>query len=221
MLSTTCAGERLIWSMSIISAANKRVHTFYDKTIFLKVLKTFLTVFCKTLKTKTKNVPACVPCFSGRPTCLDRLINIQVQFELKTEIVSRKCNLNITTIMALRVVVARLHAKAFGAGSSILRVNNSFCRMKHFNNELPLAKHTKKPSSTLRLITSGVAVGVVIGVAYSYFSKPERKLPGALINTPKPMLMLETLPPDLKITRKVWTSLLEASAGHLFLILYF
>lgn len=105
--------------------------------------------------------------------------------------------------MALRVVVARLHVKAFGAGSSILRVNNSLCRMKHFNNESPLAKHAKKPSSTLRLITSGVAIGVVIGAAYSYFSKPERKLPGVLINTPEPTLILETLPPDLKVTRKV------------------
>jgi len=105
--------------------------------------------------------------------------------------------------MALRVVIARLHVKAFGAGSSILRVNTSFCRMKHFNNELPLSKHTKKPSSMLRLITSGVAVGVVIGAAYSYFSNSERKLPGALINTPKPISMLVTLPSDLKVTRKV------------------
>lgn len=103
--------------------------------------------------------------------------------------------------MALRV--ARLHIKAIGTRSPILRVNNSFNRMKHFNNESPLAKHTKKPTSTIRLITGGVTIGAVIGVVYSYFSESERKLPGAIVNTQTPVPILESLPPDLKVTRKV------------------
>lgn len=105
--------------------------------------------------------------------------------------------------MALRV--ARLHIKAIGTTgkSSVLRVNNSFSRMKHFNNDSPLAKHAKKPTSTIRLIAGGVAVGAVIGVAYSYYSGSERKLPGAIVNTPTQVQILETLPPNLKVTRKV------------------
>jgi len=105
--------------------------------------------------------------------------------------------------MALRVVIARLYVKTFGVKTPILRVNDSFSRMKHFNNESPLVKHSKKSTSTLRLITSGVAIGVVIGAAYSYFSKSERKLPGNMINTPIQIPLLKILPSDLKVTRKV------------------
>jgi len=103
--------------------------------------------------------------------------------------------------MALRVAVARLNTVA--GGPSLLRINNTFSRLKHFNSESPLAKHTKKRTSTVRLIGSGVAIGVVVGAAYSYFSDSERKLPGAIVNTPTQIPTLKTLPTDLKVTRKV------------------
>lgn len=107
--------------------------------------------------------------------------------------------------MAMRVVVARFHVKTIGTGPFTLRVNNSFSRMKHFDNKLPFDKHTKRPTSTLRLITNGVAIGVVIGAAYSYFTASERRLPGTIINTPIQSPILKTLPSDLKVTRKVRT----------------
>jgi len=105
--------------------------------------------------------------------------------------------------MALRVAVARLHLKTVAGGPSLLRINNSFSRMKHFNSESPLAKHARKRTSTVHIIGGGVLIGVVVGAAYSYFSDSERKLPGAIVNTPTKVPILETLPPDLKVTRKV------------------
>lgn len=105
--------------------------------------------------------------------------------------------------MALRVAISRLHIKTIGNGPSILRVNNSFSRMKHFDSQSPLAKHTKKGPNTLRIIGTGLAIGVVIGTTYVFFSKPERKLPGAIVNTPTQVPLLDTLPPNLKVTRKV------------------
>ncbi|XP_025196508.1 prostaglandin E synthase 2 [Melanaphis sacchari] len=105
--------------------------------------------------------------------------------------------------MALRVAVARLHIKTVAGRPFLLRINNPFNRMKHFNNESPLAKHARKRTSTARLIGGGVAIGVVIGAAYSYFSDSERKLPGSIVNTPKQIPILKTLPPELKVTRKV------------------
>lgn len=105
--------------------------------------------------------------------------------------------------MALRVAVARLNIKAVGTGPYLQRINSSFSRMKHFNSESPLAKHTKQRMSTTRVIVNGVAIGVAVGVVYAYFSGSERKLPGAIVNTPVQMPVLEQLPPDLKITRKV------------------
>jgi len=104
--------------------------------------------------------------------------------------------------MALRVAVARL--KTVAGGPSLLRINNTFSRSKHFNSESPLAKHARKRTSTVRLIGGGVAIGVVVGAAYSYFSDSERKLPGAIVNTPTQIPILKTLPTDLKVTRKVW-----------------
>ncbi|CAI6347318.1 unnamed protein product [Macrosiphum euphorbiae] len=103
--------------------------------------------------------------------------------------------------MALRVAVARL--KTVAGGPSLLRINNTFSRSKHFNSESPLAKHARKRTSTVRLIGGGVAIGVVVGAAYSYFSDSERKLPGAIVNTPTQIPILKTLPTDLKVTRKV------------------
>jgi len=104
--------------------------------------------------------------------------------------------------MALRVAVARL--KTVAGGPSLLRINNTFSRSKHFNSESPLAKHARKRTSTVRLIGGGVAIGVVVGAAYSYFSDSERKLPGAIVNTPTQIPILKELPTDLKVTRKVW-----------------
>lgn len=75
--------------------------------------------------------------------------------------------------------------------------------MKHFNQDWPLAKHTKKKTNSLRLIANGVAIGVAIGSAYTYFSKSERKLPGSIVDTPTKIPILKTLPPDVKVTRKV------------------
>ncbi|XP_015371781.1 PREDICTED: prostaglandin E synthase 2 [Diuraphis noxia] len=103
--------------------------------------------------------------------------------------------------MALRVAVARFNTVA--GGPSLLRINHTFSRLKHFNSESPLAKHAKKRTSTVRLIGSGLAIGVVVGAAYSYFSDSERKLPGAIVNTPTQIPILKTLPTDLKVTRKV------------------
>lgn len=105
--------------------------------------------------------------------------------------------------MALRVATSRLHMKTIGNGPSILRVNNSFSRMKHFDGQSPLAKHVKKGPSTLRVIGTGLAIGVVIGTTYAFFSKSERKLPGVIVNTPTQVPMLDMLPPNLKVTRKV------------------
>jgi len=106
--------------------------------------------------------------------------------------------------MALRVAIFRLHnTKVVSTGPAILRINNSITRMKHFNNESPLAKHTKKPMSTVRLVAGGISIGVIIGGVYAYFSKSERKLPGAIINTPTQIPKIENLPPNLKVTRKV------------------
>jgi len=105
--------------------------------------------------------------------------------------------------MALRVAVARLHSKAVCGRPSIIQVNSSFSRLKHFNNNSPLAKHAKKDISTVRLVAGGVAIGVGIGAVYSYFSKSERKLPGAIVNTPTQLPILDNLPPNLKVTRKV------------------
>jgi microsomal prostaglandin-E synthase 2 len=106
--------------------------------------------------------------------------------------------------MALRVAIFRLHnTKVVSTGPAILRINNSLTRMKHFNNESPLAKHTKKPMSTVRLVAGGISIGVIIGGVYAYFSKSERKLPGAIINTPTQISKIENLPPNLKVTRKV------------------
>lgn len=103
--------------------------------------------------------------------------------------------------MALRIAVTRL---SIPVKPSILRINNSFIRMKHYtNNESPLAKHAKKPTSTLRVIGIGSAIGVCIGIVYSYFNESERKLPGTIINTPTQVPKLKTLPSDLKVTRKV------------------
>lgn len=103
--------------------------------------------------------------------------------------------------MALRVAVTRLPIQV---KPSILRINNTFSRMKHYtSNESPLAKHAKKPTSTIRVIGIGSAIGVCIGVLYTYFNGPERKLPGTIINTPNQVSKLKTLPPDLKVTRKV------------------
>jgi len=105
--------------------------------------------------------------------------------------------------MALRVAVARLQIKTVAGGPFLLRINNQFSRMKHFNHESPLAKHAKKRTSTVRLIGSGLAIGVVVGAVYSYFSDSERKLPGSIINTPTKLPIMKTLPPELKVTRKV------------------
>lgn len=105
--------------------------------------------------------------------------------------------------MALRVAVAHLRVKTVAGVPSLLRINNPFSRMKHFNSESPLAKHSGKRTSTVRLIGGGVAIGVVVGAAYSYFADSERKLPGALVNSPTQIPILKTLPPDLKVTRKV------------------
>lgn len=105
--------------------------------------------------------------------------------------------------MALRVAVVRLHSKAVCTGPCVIRVNSSFSRLKHFNNNSPLAKHAKKDISTVRLVAGGVAIGVGIGTAYTYFSKPERKLPGAIVNTPTQLPKIENLPPNLKVSRKV------------------
>lgn len=105
--------------------------------------------------------------------------------------------------MALRVIVARLHMKSINSGSSLIRTNNSFSRMKHFNQDSPLAKHAKKRTSSVRLIANGVAIGVAIGSAYAYFSMPERKLPGSIVDSPTKIPILKTLPPDVKVTRKV------------------
>ncbi|XP_026823301.1 prostaglandin E synthase 2 [Rhopalosiphum maidis] len=105
--------------------------------------------------------------------------------------------------MALRVAIARLNTKTVSGGPFLLRTNNPFSRMKHFNNESPLAKHAKKRTSTVRLIGGGVAIGVVVGAAYSYFADSERKLPGSIVNTPTRIPILKTLPPELKVTRKV------------------
>lgn len=106
--------------------------------------------------------------------------------------------------MALRVAVSRLHVKAMGTGPTMLRINNSVSRMKHFDSGSPLAKHAKPRTSTLRVIGVGVAIGVGVGAVYSFFSDSERKLPGAIVNTPTQIPMLEILPPDLKVTREVW-----------------
>lgn len=110
--------------------------------------------------------------------------------------------------MALRVAVARLRSKGLGsAGPSLLRANHASIggrRAKHFDAESPLAKHTNKRTSTARLVAGGMVVGAAIGVVYTYFSKTERKLPGAIVNTaPQRSPVLESLPPDLKVTRKV------------------
>lgn len=105
--------------------------------------------------------------------------------------------------MALRVAVTSLRMKTLGSRPSALHVNYPFSRMKHFNSESPLAKHTKKQPSIISVIGTGAAIGIVIGVTYAYFSKKERKLPGVLINTPSSVPILQTLPSDLKVTRKV------------------
>lgn len=106
--------------------------------------------------------------------------------------------------MALRVAIARFQLKTVGAGPSLIRVNNSFRRFKHFDGESPLAKHTKKRNtSTLRVIGNGIAIGVVLGVGYTYFAKSERKLPGVIVNEQIEVPVLEKLPPGLKVTRKV------------------
>ncbi|KAE9532721.1 hypothetical protein AGLY_009802 [Aphis glycines] len=104
--------------------------------------------------------------------------------------------------MALRVAVARLQ-KTVSGGPFLLRINNQFSRMKHFNNESPLAKHAKKRTSSVRLIGGGLAIGVAVGAVYSYFSDSERKLPGSIINTPTKLPIMKTLPSELKVTRKV------------------
>lgn len=106
--------------------------------------------------------------------------------------------------MALRVTVARLNIKAVCTGPYLHRINSSLIRMKHFNNESPIIKNTKQRMSTTRIITNGVIIGVAAGVVYSYFSGFERKLPGVIINTPVQMPVLEQLPSNLKISRKVW-----------------
>lgn len=118
--------------------------------------------------------------------------------------------------MALRVAVARLQTKAIGVvGPSVLRINNSFARLKHFNGESPLAKHATKKTGKLRVIANGVAIGMVVGVAYTYFSVKERKLPGAIVNTPTRVPVLKTLPPELKVTRKVCRRLRLIRVGRL------
>lgn len=108
--------------------------------------------------------------------------------------------------MALRVAITHLQMKTVGARPSLIKINNSFSRMKHFNSESPLAKHAKhgKPrTSTIRVIGNGIAIGVVLGVGYTYFSKSERKLPGAIVNEASQVPTLKQLPADLKIARKV------------------
>lgn len=105
--------------------------------------------------------------------------------------------------MALRVAIAHLNMRVIGARPSVLRINNSLSRMKHFNSDSPLSKHAKTGTSTPRLIGVGVTIGAGLGIIYSYFSDSERKLPGAIVNTPTQVPMLETLPPGLKVTREV------------------
>jgi hypothetical protein len=106
--------------------------------------------------------------------------------------------------MALRVTVARLNIKTVCTGSYLHRINSSFIRMKHFNSESPITKHTKQRMSTKRVIVNGVIIGVAAGVVYSYFSGFERKLPGSIVNTSVQISVLKQLPSDLKISRKVW-----------------
>lgn len=105
--------------------------------------------------------------------------------------------------MALRIAITRLQMKTIGSRPSALNINYSLSRMKHFNSESPLAKHTKRQPSIISVIGTGVAIGVVIGVTYAYFSKKERKLPGVIINVPISVPILQVLPSNLKITRKV------------------